>query len=129
MHTVRIFSEDIGMQFGIKKCATIKLQRRKIKHTEEIVLPHAQVIREVKEDGYKYLGVLKTDQIKHDEMKDKTKTEYLRRVRRVLQSKLNGGNTIGAINTWAVSLVRYTAGIISWRKDELEAVDRKTKKN
>jgi len=61
-------------------------------------------------------------------MKDKVKTEYLRWVRRVLQSKLNGGNTIGAINTCAVSLVRYTAGIINWRKDELEAMDRKTRK-
>ena len=85
------------------------------------------MIREVKEDGYKYLGVLETDQIKHDQM-NKVKTEYLRRVRRVLQSKLNGGNTIGAINTWAVSLVHYTAGIINWRKDELEAMDRKTRK-
>jgi len=44
---------------------------------ERIVLPNAQVIREVKEDGYKYLRVLETDQIKHDEMKDKVKTEYL----------------------------------------------------
>jgi len=44
------------------------------------------------------------------------------------ESKLNGGNTIGAINTWAASLVRYTAGIINWRKEELEAVDRKTRK-
>jgi len=125
---VRISSEDIRMQFGIVKCATIKLQRGKDKHTEGIVLPNAQVIREVKEDGYKYLGVLGTDQIKHDEMKDKVKTEYLRRVRRVLQSKLNGGNTVGAFNTWAVSLVHYTAGIINWRKDELEAMDRKTRK-
>jgi len=62
VHTVQIFSEDIGMQFGIKKCATIKLQRGTVKHTEGIVLPNAQVIREVKEDGYKYLGVLETDQ-------------------------------------------------------------------
>jgi len=125
---VRIFSEDIGMQFGIEKCATIKLQHGKVKHTEGIVLPNAQVIREVKKDGYTYLGVLETDQIKHDEMKDKVKMEYLRWVRRVLQSKLNGGNMIGAINTWAVSLVRCTAGIINWRKDELEAMDRKTRR-
>jgi len=48
---MRIFSEDIGIQFKIKKCATIKLQRGKIKHTEGIVLQNAQVIREVKEDG------------------------------------------------------------------------------
>ena len=56
------------------------------------------------------------------------KMEYLRWVRRVLQSKLNGGDTIGAINTWAVSLVHYTAGIINRKKDELEAMDRKTRK-
>jgi len=43
------------------KCATIKLQRDKVKHTEGIVLPNAQVIREVKEDGQKYLSVLETD--------------------------------------------------------------------
>jgi len=99
VHTVQIFSEDIKMQFGIEKCATIKLQPGKVKHTEEIVLLNAQVIREIKEDGYKYIGVLETDQIKHDEIKDKVKMEYLRRVRRMLQSKLNRGNTIGAINT------------------------------
>jgi len=40
---VQIFNEDIGMQFGIKKCATIKLQRGKVKHTQGIVLPNAQV--------------------------------------------------------------------------------------
>jgi len=33
------------------------------------------VILEDKEDGYKYLGVLETDQIKHDEIKNKLKTE------------------------------------------------------
>jgi len=31
-------------------------------------------------------------------MKDKVKMEYLRWVRRLLQSKLNRGNTIGAVN-------------------------------
>jgi len=41
VHTVQIFSEDIGMQFGIEKCATIKLQRGKVKHTKRIVLPNA----------------------------------------------------------------------------------------
>jgi len=35
--TVKIFSDDIRMQFRIEKCATIKLQRGKVKHTEGIV--------------------------------------------------------------------------------------------
>jgi len=66
VHTVRIFSEDTGMQVGIINCVTIELQRGKFKHTEGTVLLKAQVIHEVKEDGYKYLSELERDQIKHD---------------------------------------------------------------
>ena len=40
-------------------------------------------------------------------------------------TKLNGGNTIKAINTWAVPVFRYTAGIIDWTQEELKNLDRK----
>ena len=33
-----------------------------------------------------------------------------------------------AVNTWAVSVLRYGAGVINWTKAELESVDRKTRK-
>ena len=49
-------------------------------------------------------------------------------MRNILQSKLNGGNIISAINSRAVSIVRYEARIISWTKMELEELDRKTRK-
>ena len=32
----------------------------------------------------------------------------------VLKSKLNGKNKIQAINTWAVAVMRYGAGIMKW---------------
>ena len=35
---------------------------------------------------------------------------------------------ITAINAWAVSLVRYSAGIVNWTKEELRLMDRKTRK-
>ena len=35
---------------------------------------------------------------------------------------------VSAINTGSISLVRYTAGIVKWRKDEMEAMDRRTRK-
>ena len=73
-------------------------------------------------------GVLETDQIKHEEMKGKIEAEYFSRVRKVVKSKLNAGNTIKAINTWSVSLVRCVAGIIEWNKEELQRMDRKTRK-
>ena len=41
---------------------------------------------------------------------------------------MNGGNIIKAINSWAVLVVRYTAGIIDWTQAELEDLDRKTRK-
>ena len=49
-------------------------------------------------------------------------------MRHLTSSKLNGGNTIRAINSRAVYLVKYSAGILKWTKDELRAMDRKTRK-
>ena len=33
-----------------------------------------------------------------------------------------------ALNTWAVSILRYGAGILEWNKNELQEMDRKTRK-
>ena len=33
-----------------------------------------------------------------------------------------------ALNTWAVSILRYGAGILKWNKDEPQEMDRKTRK-
>ena len=54
--------------------------------------------------------------------------EYIRRLRKVLKTKLNGGNLVRGVNTWAVSLIRYSAAFVSWRKSELQAIDRKNRK-
>ena len=45
-----------------------------------------------------------------------------------LKSKLNGKNKITAVNTWAVAIFRYGAGIIDWKESELNSIDRKTRK-
>ena len=57
------------------------------------------------DDGYKYLGVLEVDDIMHEVMKTNMKTEYIRRVKKVLTSKPKGGNVIEAIYSWTVSLL------------------------
>ena len=61
-------------------------------------------------------------------MKDKFRNEYFRRAKLILKSKLNGRNKIMALNTWAVSILRYGAGILKWNKSELQKMDRKTRK-
>ena len=50
--------------------------------------------------------------------------EYIRRLRKVLKSKLNGGNLVRGVNTWAVFLLRYSAAFVSWRKSELQLIEK-----
>ena len=54
--------------------------------------------------------------------------EYKRKTRLILISKLNGNNKIKAINTWVVVIMRYDAGMLEWRFDEIKELDRKTQK-
>ena len=42
---VQIFSEDIGMEFGISTCATCVIKRRIISRSEGIKLPNDEVIK------------------------------------------------------------------------------------
>ena len=56
-------------------------------------------------------------------MKNKIRKKYTKRVRTLLESNLNAGNTIKAMNTWAVSLIRYSAGILDWKVNELKELD------
>ena len=126
--TVQVISQDIGMQFGINKCGVIIMKRGKLVKSEDIRLTNGESIKEVSDQGYKYLGILELDKIKEKEMKEVFRKEYLRRIKLIMKSKLNGRNKILAVNTWAVSLMRYGAGIIKWTKNELQEVDRKTRK-
>lgn len=63
--------------------------------------------------SYKYLGIFKVDGIKYNDMKEKTKREYLRRVRKILTSKLNVRNINSAINSRVVAVVWYGSGILT----------------
>ena len=55
----------------------------------------------------KYLGILEADKFLQEKMKLNVSKEYIRRIRKILKSKLNGGSLVHGVNTWAVSLSRY----------------------
>ena len=61
-------------------------------------------------------------------MKECFRKEYVRRTKAIMKSRLRGRNKIMAMNTWAVCLMRYGAGIIKWNVAELDEMDRKTRK-
>ena len=59
VQTVRIFSDDIGMEFGIEKCAMLVMENGKI----------VKVIKSLREgESYKYLGILEADKFLEDEV-------------------------------------------------------------
>ena len=128
IQTVRVVSTDIGMKFGLEKCAMLVMKRGEMTKSDGIRLPDDRVIKSIhEENGYKYLGILQSDQVLCNEMKEKVRAEYKRRVKKVLKSKLNGGNMVSAISTWAVPLIRYSAPFLDWRRDEIKEMDRTTR--
>ena len=72
-------------------------------------LSDGNVIKSLQEgESYKFLGILDADKFVEEKIKLNVLKEYIRRLK-VLKSKLNGGNLVRAVNTWAVSLLRYSA--------------------
>ena len=49
-------------------------------------------------------------------------------MRKVFETKLNSGNVFKAINSCAVSVVRYSAALLGWSRLQLEEIDRRTRK-
>ena len=94
-----------------------------------IKLPDEDVIKALNaEEGNKYLGVLESDAIMKNNMKEKISKEYLRRVRKVLETKLSSRDLVKGINSWAVSLMRYSASFLDWTVDDLNAINARTRK-
>ena len=129
IHAVRIYSQDVGMEFGIEKCAMLVMKSGNRHMTDGMELPNHDKIRILGEnETYKNLGILEADTTKQVEMKDKIRKEYLRRTRKLLETKLSSRNLIKGINTWAVTLVRYSGPFLEWNRDELKQMDQRTRK-
>ena len=80
IHTVRIYSQDIGMEFCIKKLGMRVMKSGKRHRTDGMELPNQDKIRKVGEnETYKYLRILEADTIEQVKMKDKIQKEYLKR--------------------------------------------------
>ena len=90
----------VRTEFGIEKCAMLVMKSGKRHMTDRMELPNHDKIRALEEnETYKYLGILEADAIKQVQMKDTIRKEYLRRTRKLLETKLSSRNPIKGINT------------------------------
>ena len=62
VNTVRIFSEDIKMDFGLPRCRVLIMKREKVVKSEGISMPNGNMMKNIEDSGYKYA-------VKYEEMK------------------------------------------------------------
>ena len=51
VRTVYIFSTDIAMEFGMKKCGILTIKKRRVVRCGGIKLPNSEVMKEVEKEG------------------------------------------------------------------------------
>jgi hypothetical protein len=126
MQKVRTFSDDIHMESGLQKCAKMAFKRGKLAHSQNLVIDINREMQELEQEKmYKYLRIEDSEGIQHQQMKERLKQEYSRRLRMILISELNARNKIIAIGALAVPVLKHSFGIINQRIEEIKKMIRK----
>ena len=94
LNTVQSFSKGIQMKLGIDKCAALFINHGKNPKLDGIEFKNGNIKKSLSSDeNYKYRGILEADNIMHTKVKELTERKYIKRLWKILKSKLNGGNT------------------------------------
>ena len=123
LQTVKIFSDDVYMEFVRDKCAKTVRKKGKLVHSQNLLLDINREIRQL-ERGKNIL--VRRDRgregIQHQQMKEGSKGEYARGLRRtILKSELNAKNKITAAGGSLVFPVfRYSFVTRNWKLEEMQ---------
>jgi hypothetical protein len=121
LQLTQTFSRDIKMSFEIEKCKTLSTAKGKLEMISFMTENENTMEAMNEDDTYKYLGHMQTKQMKHTQMKQKLGDEYLNRTKSISKTKLNGKNTMKAINTYVTpSIYRWlqNSKVVAYRPGE-----------
>ncbi|CAH2093003.1 unnamed protein product [Euphydryas editha] len=119
------------MKFGLDKCNVLHLtagHRNSTAGGGHILLSGDTFKHLAISDRYKYLGVHESGKIEHSVIREQITKEYLKRVKKLLNTHLNSRNLIKGINTYAIPVLLYSFGIINYKNSDLKKIDVKTRK-
>ena len=128
IHTARIYSQDIEIEVGIEKCTMLVMKSEKRHLTDGMKLPNEEKIEARRKENLQILGSIGSRHHRTKGEKEKIKKEYLRRTRKLLETKLYSTNLMKVINTRTVFLVRYLGPFFKWTGEELKQMDQRTRK-
>ena len=83
IEVVHAFSKDIGMEFGLDKCAKCTIKTGKKIKGVGIEIEQGQFIEDIESGGnYKYLGIEENASLEHNKLREKARKEYIRRLKK-----------------------------------------------
>ncbi|XP_066902716.1 uncharacterized protein [Halyomorpha halys] len=126
VEAVSSFTRDIGMSFGLDKSVVLHVTKGKVVSKQNILVNEEENIKELEARSklYKYLGMQKYLKIFRKDMQQEFLTMLKIRQRKVLKTQLTGKQKIKAINTWAISALSYSFGIVQWSNTSQQEMDR-----
>eukprot|EP00957_Ditylum_brightwellii_P002255 173873-Ditylum_brightwellii.AAC.1 len=113
MTLVKRFSDDIGMAFGMEKCAILTIVNDKPVETTILdnfpCLPHGE--------GYAYLDILESLDFHTIQVKNNTTKEDISWLSKILKAQLSAYSIMTAICAYAVPVIHYSLGVVKWNED------------
>ena len=123
------FSKDVGMNFGVSKCAYQYIERGKRKGQNQPLEVDELIVQKIKDgENYKYLGIDESVGINGPLNKERVTKEYKARVKKIWNSEPTGNNKVNAHNSFAVLVLTPTIGILNWTKKEISDLNIMTRK-
>jgi len=82
IQTAKTISDDIDMELGLEKCAKIAFKGGKLSSPTKFSDRHQQINTRARTgENVQYLGIEESEGIQHQQMKERVKQEYSRRLR------------------------------------------------
>jgi hypothetical protein len=122
---VKTISNDMGMKFGVSKCAEIVYHRGKMVKGEGLQVKEGAIksLDPEQNEFYTFLGIEEGDGQEDKRVKERVVEKCFAIVNRLTEMELYERNLIKAINTKAMATVRYSMNICHYTISELKELD------
>ena len=126
---VKEIYEDIGMYWGLEKCAALHVVRGKISKSEDLPIGAEGYISAMDvSDRYKFLEKYENFEKLDKYTFQQAETEYLRKLNDIWSSPLSVPRKVTASIVFAMLALEYYMGTSDWLITDIQNLDKKTRK-
>ena len=128
-NTVKGMFEDIGLSWGLQKCAAVHIKKGKIMPSSELPLTSGDNILVLGEDDYyKFLVKFENSVQLEGKVLELASEEFVRRLHIIWSSPLTVPRKVKATNCFAIPVLQYHMWSSDWPISSLQELDRNARK-